>query len=77
MRLIDANKLFNEICDNGEISRNEKFVALKAISEQPTALSVTDLMLMIGELDVIAGKNNEPYVSFKDVLRIVNGGYKQ
>lgn len=77
MRLINANKLFNEICDNEEISRKEKLVALKAISEQPTALSVIDLMLMIGKLDVIAGDNNEPYVSFKEVLRIINGGVKE
>ena len=72
MRLIDGNKLFNEVA-NSKAVEFEKTEILTMISEQETALSITDLMVKVGGLDVV-GINGEPFVNFKDVLKIINGG---
>lgn len=72
MRLIDGNKLFNKVA-NSEAEAFEKIAVLNMISEQETALSVTDLIVKVGGLDVV-GINGVPHVSFKDVLKIINGG---
>lgn len=72
MRLIDGNELFNKVA-NKEAVAFEKTAVLTMISEQETALSVTDLIIKVGSLDVV-GINGEPFVNFKDVLKIINGG---
>ena len=73
MRLIDGNKLFTEVANNEDMERSEKVKILTMISEQETALSVTELITKVGGLDIV-GINGVPHVSLKDVLKIINGG---
>lgn len=70
MRLIDAHKLFNEIDNNEHMNRLEKLKFFTVVSEQETALSVTDLMIKVGALDGIAN-DGKFYVNLKDVLQII------
>lgn len=70
MRLIDANKLFNEIENSKRINSVERLKFLTVVSEQDTALSVIDLMLKVSELEgvVVDGK---VYINLKDTLQII------
>ena len=70
MRLIDANKLFNDIENREDMNNVEKIKFLTAVSEQETALSITDLMIKIGALDGVA-VDGKFYVNLKDVLQII------
>lgn len=70
VRLIDANKLFNDIENREDMNNVEKIKFLTAVSEQETALSITDLMIKIGALDGVA-VDGKFYVNLKDVLQII------
>lgn len=70
MRLIDANKLFNEIENREDMNNVEKIKFLTALSEQETALSITDLIIKVGALDGVA-VDGKVYINLKDALQII------